>query len=574
MFPLFPQHALIVIGVKSNGAEVKIVLNQQSLFRFAAASMMMLLLTGVAGCNGFLHQNPLNMGSDTLKQPNGAVFVSRQAPVMLSMLLNTNRFEVLDGGVKLSKLKKSLLEDTALDYKKDIQPWLGSEITLAVATDDIDKDSTNGKQPGYLTVLGTTDAGKSQEFIDILFSQRVLAGTSLVVEKYKGVKLISDIPPTGEIKKPLAATVVGNNFVLFANDIKVLREAVNNIQAPGLSLASLDNYQQATKQLGSKTQALAFLNLPTVAKWQGLNLSSPTYKTQLISLATKSQGLLAETSLFGNSSIPLAENLSEKIEALSYIPSDSGLVIAGKDLSNLDKSNLALLWQQTYAGISGDSGEDLASRITKPLTNLQERWGIDLKADIFNWVKGEYAIAILPKTANKEPEWIFVVENSSTTASDISHLDDIAAKNGLTVSQISLNEQKVSAWTRLTTKGSKASDLSIQAKVLGTHTNQNNYEIFTSSIEIMDEVLNHKENFWQNNQNFQDSIAAIPKPNQGYIYIDWIKSQRIIESQLPVFKFIEIIGKPFFEKLHSLTISSYGSNSELLKAGIFFVVNN
>ncbi|MBE9214995.1 DUF3352 domain-containing protein [Plectonema cf. radiosum LEGE 06105] len=544
-------------------------ISQKLLIRFLAASFIVLLLTGITGCNR-LSQNSLNL----LSQPSATVFVSKQAPIMVSMLVNPNRFDALDGEIKLSKLKTNLFANTGLDYQKDVQPWLGNQVTLAVTTDDIDRDLANGKQPGYLIALTTKDATQSREFIELLFSKRVLAGTSLVVEQYKGVKLIGDTPETGEIKKPLAATVVGDNFVLFANDAKILREAVNNLQAPGLSLASLDKYQQAIKQLGNKTQAVTFLNLPAVAKWQGLNLSSPlTYNNQLISLATKSPGLLAETSLLADSPIPSAEELSEKIAALSYIPPTSGLVIAGKDLSNLDNSNVGLFWQQTYSVISGDSGKNAASQITQPLNNLQKSWGINLKKDIFSWVKGEYAIALLPNTENKTLEWVFVTEKSSTTPSDISHLDEIAVQNGLTVSQINLNEQKIYAWTQLTTTGNKASNFSIQAKVLGAHTSKDNYEIFTSSIELMDEVLNNKENFFNDNHNFQKSIAAIPQPNQGYIFIDWTKSQNFIENQLPILKLVEIIGKPFFDKLQSLTISSYDSNSNLLKAGAVFLFN-
>ncbi|MEM1392150.1 MAG: DUF3352 domain-containing protein [Cyanobacteria bacterium P01_H01_bin.150] len=555
--------------------------SKKSLFRFVVASIMMLLLTGIAGCNGLSKQNNLNSVSDAQNQLNYAVFISKQAPVTVSMLLNPNRFEVLDGGVKLSKLKKSLLDNTGLDYKKDVRPWLGNEITLAVATDDIDRDATNGNQPGYLTVLTTKDVEKSREFVELLFSKRVLSGTSLIVEQYKGVKLISDVPQTGEIKKPLAATVVGDNFVLFANDAKILREAINNVQAPDLSLISLDNFRTAIKQLDNKNQAVTFLNLPVIAKWQGLNLSSPTYSNQLISLAAKSKGLLVETNLFATSPIPSPQNSNEKIEALSYIPPASGLVIAGNNLSNLDNSNLALLWQQITTAISGESGENIASQLTQPLAKVQKYWGINLKEDIFSWVKGEYAIALLPdsknegefKSEDKTSEWIFVVEKSSTTASDISHLDEIAEENGLTVSPIILNEQRISAWTQLTTTGSKASDLSIQAKILGAHTSKDNYEIFTSSIEVMDKAINNQENFFNDNRSFQDSIAVIPQSNQGYVYIDWKKSHDFIESQLPILKLVEIIGKPFLDKLQSFTISSYDSNSKLLKAGIFFLLN-
>ena len=139
---------------------------------------------------------------------------------------------------------------------------------------------------------------------------------------------------------------------------------------------------------------------------------------------------------------------------------------------------------------------------------------------------------MLPSTEKKTSEWIFVTEKTSTTPSDISHLDEIASRNGLTLSPITLNEQTISTWTQLTTVGTKASDLSIQAKVLGAHTSKDNYEIFTSSIETMDEALNNKEDFFNDNRNFKDSIAAIPQPNQGYVYIDWDKKPRFSRKSI------------------------------------------
>jgi len=57
------------------------------------------------------------------------------------------------------------------------------------------------------------------------------------------------------------------------------------------------------------------------------------------------------------------------------------------------------------------------------------------------------------------------------------------------------------------------------------------------------------------NPKFQASIKAIPRPNQGYMYLDWTASQGI-ERQLPILKLLEIAGKPFFSNLRSLTTST------------------
>jgi len=74
------------------------------------------------------------------------------------------------------------------------------------------------------------------------------------------------------------------------------------------------------------------------------------------------------------------------------------------------------------------------------------------------------------------------------------------------------------------------------------------------------------------NPKFQASINA-PRPNQGYMYLDWTASQGILERQLLILKLLEIAGKPFFSNLRSLTTSSYGSETGLVKGGVFFRLN-
>jgi len=60
--------------------------------------------------------------------------------------------------------------------------------------------------------------------------------------------------------------VVGDRFVLFAYP-KVLRDAINNVQAPELNLTS-SSHQQALTRLPQNRISVTFLNLPSVAVWQ------------------------------------------------------------------------------------------------------------------------------------------------------------------------------------------------------------------------------------------------------------------------------------------------------------------
>lgn len=549
---------------------------QRSFIGFIVAGAIALLVIAIAGFYWFSAKNPANLTAST-GQPNAAIFVSKLSPVMVSLLVNPDRLQALEGERELSKLKISLFSKSGIDYKEDVQPWLGDEITLAITTLDIDRDQENGQQPGYLLALATKQPQKSREFVELLFSKRALGGANLAVEQYKGVKLISDnSQPEQDL---LAGAVVGEGFVLFANDPKVLRDAINNVQAPDLNLTSSPEYQKATKQLPKGGLAVAFLNLPIVAKWQGLELPEQTYDSEIISLALNPKGLLAETSFLTSSEIVSPSSpLSKPVGALQYVPASAGLAISGSNLSNLGNSDLAKLWRQATATIYG-SEEDVVSRLAKPLVDVQKRWGINLTEDIFSWVQGEYAIALLPGKEQTIPHWIFAVEKSESVEKGIARLDAIASSNGLSINPLTLSKQKISAWTELTTATKKSdvkegTSFSIETKVRGLHTTLGNYEIFTSDLETMDEILTAKDNSLIDNPNFKDSIAAIHQPNQGYIYLDWTKSQNLLERQVPILKLVEVLGKPFFDSLRSLTVSSYGTDTGALKGGVFFQLNN
>ncbi|MBD2254333.1 DUF3352 domain-containing protein [Nostoc parmelioides] len=548
---------------------------QRSFSGFIVAGAIALIVAAIAGFYWFFAKSPVNIVASN-SQPSAAIFISKLAPVTVSLLVNPDKLQSFDSSGELTKLKTSLLAKSGIDYKQDIQPWLKDEITLAVTTLDIDRDPENGRQPGYLMALATSKPEKSQEFLQLLFSKRVLAGANLATEEYQGAKVIYDssLPESDS----LAGAVV-DNFVLFANNPKVLRDAINNVQAPDLNLLSSSQYQKAIEQIPKGSLATAFLNLPLVAQWQGLDLPEPTYDSETVAFTLNPQGILAETSFLTSSEVtPTSSPLSKPVGALQYIPASAGLVISGSHLDHLGNSDLAKLWTQAKTAISG-SGTDIISRLIQPLADVQKSQGINLEQDIFSWVQGEYAVALIPRTGQTIPDWVFVAEKSENVPEAIGRLDAIASSQGLSTNTIKLDKQTVVAWTELTTATQKADGKNkpsfiVEANVKGVHTTLGNYEIFTSDLATIYEIFTDKDKSLINNRNFQDSIATIPQPNQGYIYLDWARSQNLVEQQIPILKLVELVGKPFFENLRSLTFSSYGNESGTLKGGILFQLDH
>jgi hypothetical protein len=345
-------------------------------------------------------------------------------------------------------------------------------------------------------------------------------------------------------------------------------------------LTSSSQYQQALSLLPSARIGVAFLNLPTVAEWLGKQLQTQTYNSQIVALELNRQGLLAQTSFISSPEQAIASSgkISEPVKALQYIPAATGLSISGTELSNLEKTDLNSLWQQVAAVLSG-SGNDASRSITRSLETLQPDWNINLSRDIFSWVKGEYALGMLPDADGVTRDWIFVAEKSPEAEPGIEHLNAIAQDKGLTITPLSLGEQKIYAWTQLANAPTSASDvdralLTFKAKVEGVQATVGNYAILTTSVEAMDAALKAaKSGSFVDSSQFQPSIKAIPKPNQGYVYLDWQKSHKILERQVPLLKLLEVAGKPFFQNLRSLTISSYGGDTGVLKGGILFQFN-
>lgn len=554
-------------------------MKQRSLLSLLAVGVIVLLLAGIGGYYWFGLRNPLS----SLRQPEikhnpvATMFVPKQASAIASLLVNPDRIQQWAPGKMrddLNEFKSTLLANTGLDYRRDIQPWLDDEITVAVTTKDVDQNERNGQQPGYLIALATKNARLSREFLQVLFSQQAIAATEIDFEEYNGVPVIyrqsRRTPTQPEMARTvrnefLAGAVVGDRFVLIANHPTVLKDAINNAQAEDLNLNNSTTYQQALELLPSNRIGLAFLQLPT---------ASGADKNELISLELNRQGLLAQTMLLtppaSETPTRTAPLTNDIIGALRYIPVTAGLAISSVDLNHWQETDVNLLWQQVTGGLLD------AQAINRSLKSLQDSWGIDLQQDIFSWVEGEYALGMLPHTDQTAADWVFVTETSEAAQQGISHLDAIAQEKGFSITALPLEAQKIFAWTQLTTaptKSAYASDeglISIKAKVLGVHATVDKYEILTTSVEAMDAAIKAIDSGLVNDAKFKESIDVIPKPNAGYVYVDWKDAQEIFNRQLPILKLIEVGGKPFFDNLRSLTISTYGSDTGLLKSGILF----
>ncbi len=547
-----------------------------SFFNFLGTIVLILIFAAAGGLYWLLADSPIGLiKGGVTSEPAASQFVSKNAPLMASLLVNPQRLESLSQLIasppnrrqthqQLRDLEKTLLANTGLNYQKEIQPWLGEEITFAVNSLDFDRNPDNGATPGYLLIAQAKDSNRAKEFLQASYSKQAISGKyDLVFETYKGVNLIYQRPLTPVANSRLLASAIVGEYVLFANDIKVIREGINNVQVPTLSLQNSPSYQGALATITEPRIGIFYGNIPTLSAWlakASLPENPSVSQSVAVGLTIKSEGLVAQTALLGvrgeENSPPI---LSSPVSALSYISDRSYLVAGSKDLNKF--------WTKIQEGLEANSPLQIASN--EVLERIQKPLGLDIPQEVFRWVTGEYGLALLPGNDAGQPDWIFIAEKVSAEAETaIKHLDELAGAQGYTVAKLPLGDNTVTAWTKLSTTGAEGK-ATLNTIVKGVHTSLDKYEIFASSVSALDSALS-SSGALVDSQKFKQAISALPKDNDGYFYIDWREFQPVIEKKIPVVQVLEFAVKPLFNNLRYLTVSSQGSENDIRRSTVFF----
>ncbi|MDJ0598524.1 MAG: DUF3352 domain-containing protein [Crocosphaera sp.] len=552
---------------------------------FATLIFGVILLLSLAATSLYwiLKPSPLPLlAGGVMKEPTTAIFLPKQAPVMVSLLTNPDRLDALGRFIaspekrrrshqEIQTIEKTLLAKTGLDYQTEIQPWLGEEITLAVTSLDYDHNPNNGIKPGYLLAVSTKDQQLANEFLQASYSTEAIAGTSdLVFESYKGVNLIAQQNPDLKKNTPLSATAVVGNMVLFANDIQVLKESINNVQVPDLNLKNAPGYQKALNTIVEPRIGIVYTNFPALSAWLA-NLPIPELpeitQTLTVAFSIKEEGLVAQTALIGVSGEEQRSPiLSEPVDAFAYLPTNTILTATG--------TNLYQLWQQIETGLDQDS--PLQQLLNRAISYLEEPLGVNLSKDVFPWVKGEFSLGLVPKEEGGEPDWIFVAQKSPDVAIDqvLERFDQQAENAGYTVGNLPLLDTNVTVWTKLkaTVNPNQKKLASLQTEVTGVHGNIDDYVIFSTSVEGISKAISTEFPKLIETEEFQHVIEGLSPENDGYFYINWEKSEPILTQKLPITRVVEFGIKPLLRNLRSFTLSSQGSQDNIRRATIFFNV--
>ncbi|MBE7384304.1 MAG: DUF3352 domain-containing protein [Leptolyngbya sp. SIO1E4] len=554
---------------------------------FSAIALVagLLLLVGIAGFWGLTAQNPRGlMARGGQEIPTAAQFVPRQAPLMVSLLARPDRVwrlrQVLTPSGKRSEarqewqsLKTTLTDAVGWDYDTDVLPWLDQEVTIAVTTTDLDHDSGNGQQAGYLAVLSCQDGQQAREAVHLLWQKRAISGRSLFFETVSGIPLIYDQKPDppvfGSINvfdqaaiklESLASVVIGDRYVLLANHPQVLRQAIATFQAPDVSLAKESTYRASIKALPSNRIGWLYANAPALLTWLGLE--DPELTSSLAESGRRAHHFFMSfraipTGLLGDTTVAAAPGTAFKASQAIHQPSKILNILPAETLFAASGINLPEFLPETAENIGGYR---IVQRSLKAFLASLSLPSDITPSQLWDTMQGEYALGLI---AGRTPTWILASQSNPEVP--FSALDDLAQQQGLNVSHVRLGDKDITAWTQLSLiLTAPDSPASLNTQVIGVHTQISDYEVFSTSLAGLQQVLKaENESSLPEQPGFAKLLNNLDEPYGNLAYIDWPHLAPLLFNRFPWLRVIEQAGQPLTAHLGPIFMGGYGSNSSL-----------
>jgi hypothetical protein len=395
--------------------------------------------------------------------PVGANVIPQDALMVLSVTTEPNQWQRLQEfgtqrsqaafNQSLSQWRDRFLTSRGLDYQRDVQPWVGKEVTLAFLPPQTGIDNSNPVQPTVtpqpmVVVLPIADPIKAKQTLE----QSAASKGKWVERQYKGVQIREN---QGDPAQSASVAVLDAQEIVLANSPKAIERAIDTYKG-GAALATTPGYGDALTQINAD-QPLArfYVNIPAAANTSAANSNRPL-PPQSLSQLQQNQGL-AGTALLAQDGIQfkniswLKPDSQRRFDTANNakimpnrLPSDTLMMASG--------GNLKQFWKDYSQGVAANP-----IRLVNPeglKQGIKTTVGLDLDQDFLNWMQGEFTLALVPgqqgSPANLPAGLVFMVQTNDRRAAETTfkRLDEaMAAKYTFKVEESKVAGQSVVNWS-------------------------------------------------------------------------------------------------------------------------------
>ncbi|MCT7967967.1 DUF3352 domain-containing protein [Laspinema sp. D1] len=416
----------------------------------------------------------------------------------------------------VADLEANFLAQTNLDYKTDLQPWIGN-VTLAWVPSSATEVATTSLNSDLLLIVGIKNPFRAWWFARNLRFQSQL---TLNKFNYKGVTVSQIVPPQG--MSIYQATV--NNKLLISQQRSAVEKAIDTTTSES-SFLMKNGAQELVEQSTELDNALVHFYLPdysqTVAPMSNRlsdRASLPQVdgvKSVLLSAGLHPQGMRVRfLTEVDPQSIPQYPPVSNQL--LNRFPAETIALVNGHGIG------------QSWSTLVGQSqAQPELQGVLLAIRQMFAAVNLDVDREVFGWMDGEFGLGLISSHEGLLGQLGFggavVFETSDRPAAEamLQKLDAIGRNVipfPLAIAQRNVSGINVREWK-----------IPLQGALLG-HGWLDDNSLFIAFGGPIIEAIATPASSLQESPRFQELAGSLSNPNHGYLYLDMEQITSVINT--------------------------------------------
>ena len=422
----------------------------------------------------------------------------------------------------LVQLRDRFLTNNGYDFQKDISPWVGEQVTIAILSPEAIKPAskpvatdgnTTVNQRSTVVVLPIKNPEQAKK---VLAQPKNPKAGKWIERTYEGIPIKETNSASGE---NLSAAVIDQHFLVITDNPKTTERAIQaykNQTSLATTAGFTDNFP---KIVTSQAFAQFYVNIPASAKIAAAS-GNRHLPAQVLAQLQNNQGLAGSISL---------ESQGIRIKGISWLNPNSQRTLrvenkAGKmpnlvppeTLMMLSGGNLRQLWSDYVSTSQGNPLSPIPPEQLK--AGFKSFTNLDFEQDLLSWMGNEFSVSVIPSSPqdtlsdNFRASLVFMVQASDRTRAETSlkKLDEVMkTQYQFQIQQTSVAGKPVVNWfgplgTLTATHGWLDGDVAF----------------FALGAPVSDKIIPKLNNTLANTPLFQQTVPSEPNPTNGQFFLD------------------------------------------------------
>ncbi|NMG09322.1 hypothetical protein DP117_21495 [Brasilonema sp. UFV-L1] len=495
--------------------------------------VLTLSFAGLLICTGSAAYWLLTQGKSSSQELlPGANIIPQDALFAVSLSTDSGQWEKLrEFGTKetqslldknLVQLRDRFLTNNGYDFQKDISPWVGNQVTIAILAPNASKPpskpiATNGEITGneqsMVMILPVKNIERASS---ILAQPKAAKGDKWIDRTYQNVVIKET---EGQVGEKLSAALLDKRFLVITDNPKTTERAIDAYKSQSSLVTSAGFAENFPKVSHYQPFAQFYVNVPYAAR---IAAKSPNraLPAQVLSQLQNNQAIAGTMTL---------ESQGIRLKSVSWLNPNSQRLLAmenkaGKMQNRLPTETLMMVsgqnLQQFWADyVSTSQGNPYSPVMPEQLRNgVKSLTSLDLDRDLLSWMRGEFSVSVIPNTPkeglpdNFRAALVFMVQASDRTRAEtaLKQLDEVMkTQYQFQIQYTTVNNKPVVNWvapfgTLTATHGWLDEDVAFLA--LGA--------------PVTDTIVPRPNNTLASTALFQNTVPRELNPTNGQFFLD------------------------------------------------------